>query len=304
MMRRLLRSLTLLLLSALFLARASETSLPTALGFSDPDLYRIVAVRTSQIGELPAWIEVQMGALRPITATATGLQQALVEVYLDDGGPGSHSLLPGSGVLMPEGRGWRDAVRLSADGALWWRSIAPLHEGEGVVLTGPFQVPLSKEGDSLRVHLPHPLAEGTRIVAISGVHHPFSETAWRPFSASQSPWAFSGAPSLAPVVGLYPGGADELRALQTSARLQAKPVLAMSLLGGVSPGMLLILWGLVMFVGASLMRWWGSMRWWGEGHGLERPQPWLIGDEDFDGASERSAETSAPSLASRSEKFS
>lgn len=268
-LRRSLVALSMLLTAAL--SAAAEVAPPTALGFSDPELYTVRAVRTSAVGVAPAWVEVEMGALRPLSATATGLQQAVVEVYLDDGGLGIAELLPGSGVRMPNGRGWRDAVRLSADGVQWWRSVPPIEEGGNPTLLGPSTLPFSRTGAVVRFTLPHPLSEGTRIVAISGVHHPFSTDGWRPFSATPNPWSFTGDPALAPVVGLYPGGDEALKALQRTGVLQSRMVPALLRWRSPAWGVLFVALGLGVFSAATLLRWWRSRRWWSESAPLEAP---------------------------------
>lgn len=187
---------------------------PTSPLFGNVATYDLVAVRWSAPEAWPAWLEIELGAVDTGGAGPLGLRQPIVEVYVDDASGGATALLPGSGLRMPDGDGWRYAARVTGDGAWWWR-VDPVTERWST----PEPLAAAVDGRTVRLAWPLPWPEDVRVYAISGVHDPFASDGWRPFSASPSPWAFaSDEPSGPPIVDLLPGDADAwLRARETGA---------------------------------------------------------------------------------------
>lgn len=185
---------------------------PTSPVFADPAWYDIVEVRWAADG-LPV-LEIELAAIDPIGPGPMGMRQPIVEVYVDDGSGGASDLLPGSGLRMPNGDGWRDAVRVTGDGVWWWRADA-----EGERLAAPVPLPAMVDGRIVRISWPSPAPDGARLYAISGVHDPFSADGWRPFGPTPSPWAFAAEAPGPPVVDVVPGGVDAWQWLQESGAL-------------------------------------------------------------------------------------
>lgn len=194
---------------------------PTAGAYADVNLYRLEALATSPAGALPAWVEVTLGALAAPDAEPEelGLLQAIVEIYVLDGLVGVSELLPGSGLRLAAGRGWRDALRLTFDGGFGWSAVRSDAQGTlAVVATeGPFPLDVVRSGRTLRVMLPLPLPEGAQVFAISGVHDPFSASGWRALAAAPAPFAFAAdEPGRPAIIDLAPGTAgDYQRVVET-----------------------------------------------------------------------------------------
>jgi hypothetical protein len=186
---------------------------PTSPVFADPAWYDLVALRWRD-GIEPA-LEIELGAIDPAGQGAFGMRQPIIEVYVDDGSGGATELLPGSGLRMPDGDGWRTALRLTGDGAWWWRVDA---EGGGVA--PPLALPFEVEGRVVRVAWPLAVPEGARVYAISGVHDPFSVDGWRRFTEAPSPWAFAAEEPGPPVVDVLPGDAATWERMRATGMLQ------------------------------------------------------------------------------------
>jgi hypothetical protein len=190
---------------------------PTSDAYADVALYTLERLVTSAPGEAPGWVEVTLGALHASASAdpeALGVYQAVVEIYVDDGEIGFSELLPGSGLRMAPGRGWRDAIRLTHEGAFLWSALrAP--EGDRVRLVGmgaPRSLTVLRRNQTLRVELPTPLPAGARVYAISGVHDPFAASGWRALAPSPAPFAFAAEQaSRPPIISLLPGDADTYR---------------------------------------------------------------------------------------------
>lgn len=185
---------------------------PTVDSYADVALYQLLDLRSSDAGVEPGWVEVTLGALHAADAAdpgSLGLYQALVEIYIDDGAVGFAELLPGSGLRMADGRGWRDALRLTHEGAFGWSA---LRAGDAAAPTlvgmrGPQAAVASRSDRTLRVTLPQALTPNSRVYAISGVHDPFASSGWRSLASAPAPFAFaSDAPGRPPIIDLYPGG--------------------------------------------------------------------------------------------------
>lgn len=211
--------------SASSIAEAPEVGVPPGLRaptsplFGDVAWYDLVALRWSDPGAWPAWLEIELAAVDTGGAGPLGLRQPIVEVYVDDGSGGATALLPGSGLRMPPGDGWRYAARVTGDGAWGWR-VDPVTERWST----PEPLAAGVDGRVVRIAWPWPRPEDARVYAISGVHDPFSADGWRAFSPTPSPWAFSaGDPVGPPVVDVLPGDAAAWERVRASGELRRAP---------------------------------------------------------------------------------
>jgi hypothetical protein len=198
---------------------------PTSDPFANVDLYRLEGLTTSAAGVEPAWVEVTVGALAEPMGGAPlglGLLQAIIEIYVVDDQPGFSELLPGSGLQMAAGRGWRDALRLTHEGAFGWQAVLSHVDGSLALvgMEGPIPRSVVRTGRTLRVALPAALPEGASVMAISGVHDPFSPTGWRAIAAAPSPFAFaSDDPGRPAIIDLAPGDAAAYQRVVATAEL-------------------------------------------------------------------------------------
>lgn len=177
---------------------------PTSPAYADVAWYDLLAVRWVEPAVDTVWLEVEVAAADPAGPGPLGLRQPIIEVYVDDGGGGAATLLPGSGLRMPEGDGWHHAVRVTGDGVWWWEAAA---DGRG--LLPPRPLPAVLDGRVVRIAWPAaaPPADA-RVYAVSGVYDPFSADGWRPLAGSASPWAFASEAGGPPVIDVLPGGTD------------------------------------------------------------------------------------------------
>src|SRR5690606_29194502 len=67
---------------------------------------------------------VTLGAIDVSEGTALGFGSVVIDVYRDGAPGGRETTLDGPGRLMPAGRGWDYAVRLTPDGASGFRYVA------------------------------------------------------------------------------------------------------------------------------------------------------------------------------------
>lgn len=176
---------------------------PTSPVYAEYAWYDLVAVRWVEPDATRVWLEVELAATDPAGAGPLGLRQPIVEVYVDDGGGGAATLLPGSGLRMPDGDGWRHAVRITGDGVWWWEAAV---DGRG--LLPPRSLPAVLDGRVVRIAWPADLPVDVRVYAISGVYDPFSADGWRPLARVASPWAFASEEGAPPVIDVLPGGTD------------------------------------------------------------------------------------------------
>jgi hypothetical protein len=181
---------------------------PTAPRYADAALYDLVDVRALQ-GDLLR-LQVELGAVDPSGGLALGLTQPIIEVYLDTGPGGASSLLPGSGMRMPDGDGWNVAVRISGDGAWGWTA----DELGAVDLSRPVLLDAVVRERTVTVLTPFPYQPDARLYAISGVYDAFRADGWRGVERTPSPWAFSSPEPALPVIDVFPADpAAQARAL-------------------------------------------------------------------------------------------
>lgn len=176
---------------------------PTSPAYADVAWYDLVAIRWVEPDAGRLWLEVELAAVDPAGTGPLGLRQPIVEVYVDVGGGGAATLLPGSGLRMPEGDGWRHAVRITGDGVWWWEAAV---DGRG--LLPPQPLPAVLDGRVVRIAWPTNRPDDARVYAVSGVYDPFSPDGWRPLATAPSPWAFASEAGGPPVIDVLPGGVD------------------------------------------------------------------------------------------------
>lgn len=224
---------------------------PTSPLYADPAWYDLVAVRWVEPDTTSLWLEIELAAVDVGGVGALGLRQPIVEVYVDDGGGGAATLLSGSGLRMPDGDGWRQAVRVTGDGVWWWEATV---DGRG--LLPPRQLPAVVEGRVVRIAWPTARPVDARLYAIAGVHDPFSADGWRPMGTEPSPWAFASDVPGPPVVDVLPGGHEVLRKVRETGAL-VRP----SDPGTEDRGVMRWRWWVLMGIGlglASAGLWWRS----------------------------------------------
>jgi hypothetical protein len=175
---------------------------PTSPVYADAAWYDLVAVRWVEPDADRVWLEVELAAVDAAGTGPLGLRQPIVEVYVDVGGGGAATLLPGSGLRMPEGDGWRYAVRITGDGVWWWEAAV---DGRG--LLPPRSLPAVLDGRVVRIAWPTAAPGDARVYAISGVYDPFSPDGWRRLARTPSPWAFASEDGGPPVIDVLPGDA-------------------------------------------------------------------------------------------------
>ena len=175
---------------------------PTSPAYADAAWYDLVSVRWVEPDADRVWLEIELAAVDAAGPGPLGLRQPIVEVYVDDGGGGAATLLPGSGLRMPDGDGWRHAVRITGDGVWWWEAAI---DGRG--LLPPRSLPAVVDGRVVRIAWPTAAPGDARVYAISGVYDPFSPDGWRPLARAPSPWAFASEDGGPPVIDVLPGDA-------------------------------------------------------------------------------------------------
>ncbi|HEX7000242.1 MAG TPA: glucodextranase DOMON-like domain-containing protein, partial [Trueperaceae bacterium] len=145
----------------------------------------------------PATLRVAMGAVELDESQPAGFNRSVVDVYLDLAEGGATATLQGPGMLMPPGKGWEYAVRISPRGA--FGAPAPFEEGQSVEWS---PLDLAIDGDVLVVGLPDGIGPDLDVFALSGVFDAFSPHSWRPLAAAPSPWSYSGTEQVVPVIDL------------------------------------------------------------------------------------------------------
>ena len=100
------------------------------------------------------------------------------------GDSGLTSLLPGSGLVLPDGEAWNYAFQLTGDHLRAFQATA----------AGPVELDAELQliDEHLYVLTAEPALTEPRVAAITGLYSPFHETGWRPLEPVASPWAFSG----------------------------------------------------------------------------------------------------------------
>lgn len=113
-----------------------------------------------------------------------GFSHPIIEVYIGGGDSGLTSLLPGSGLVLPDGEAWNYAFQLTGDHLRAFRATA----------AGPVELDAELQliDEHLYVLTAEPALTEPRVAAITGLYSPFHETGWRPLEPVASPWAFSG----------------------------------------------------------------------------------------------------------------
>jgi len=233
------------------------------------------AAGTTELGWLDGGgsvVRVTLGAIELSESTALGFGSVVIDLYLDGAPGGRQVTLDGPGMLLPSGRGWEYAVRLTPDGATGYRYVAP-DEADGAAVpvdpstdvtqanegveagaesgqrnepTAAFEhvpVGVTLQGARLSVETPWDFPGEVMIYALTGVHDPFNPTGWRPLADAPSPWAYSGGEQVVPVIDLLaPNQGAQEHALRTG-------ILPLPLAPGRDAG---ALWLVLMAVGLAV----------------------------------------------------
>lgn len=179
---------------------------PTAARFADPAWYDLLALGWGSTDE-GRTLDLELGAIdaeRP-------LLQPIVEAYLLSRDATAHVLLPGTDLEVPDGYGWRVALRVTEAGAWAWNADAEVVEPQ------PLEALVA--GRTVRLVWPDDLPSEGTWVAIAGVYDPFAENGWRPIGVEPSPWAFAAPTAVPPVVSVLPGGGEALERLHATQAL-------------------------------------------------------------------------------------
>lgn len=133
--------------------------------------------------------------------------QAITELYLHDaeaaarGRAGRAALLPGSGMHLPEGRGWHAAFRVVGETVqMFSPDGAPSPEAFPDEVTGAYGARVRREGNTLFITTALQMPGRFSLYGMTGVYDPFSETGWRALRAEPSPWGFSSLDQGVPVL--------------------------------------------------------------------------------------------------------
>ncbi len=137
-------------------------------------------------------LRLEMGAWSNPLGLENGFSHPIIEIYIGGGEHGSSELLPGSGLVLPDGETWTVALQLTGDHARGW-----FVDETGVA---EFTPSLQLLDDHLYVMTEQPRIEAPRLAALSGLYSPFHQTGWRPLETAESPWAFSSEEQQFPVV--------------------------------------------------------------------------------------------------------
>ena len=224
---------------------------PTSPAYAEAAWYDLVTIRWVEPDAATVWLEVELAAVDPGGPGPLGLRQPIIEVYVDDGGGGAASLLPGSGLRMPDGDGWRHAVRITGDGVWWWEATV---DGRG--LLPPRSLPAVLDGRVVRIAWPTDPPGDARVYAISGVYDPFSPDGWRPLARTPSPWAFASEQDGPPVIDVLPGGVDVWERVRDDRMLVRDPKVT-----GAGGGPTRWYWWVLMGLGLGIASgglWWRS----------------------------------------------
>lgn len=181
---------------------------PTAPVYADAADFDLQGVTLTDDKNLT--VRVAMGALTNPGGLPNGFSNPVIEVYLDTGDGGARALLPGSGMGLAPKHGWNVALRVTGDEA-----YAVQAQPDGTPGSWPrLPVKVEVQGTSLVLQTSLPRPARAELYAVVGVYDPFRQDAWRPLSATVSPWAFSSASQRVPVVDVLASGmADQRRAI-------------------------------------------------------------------------------------------
>jgi hypothetical protein len=119
---------------------------------------------------------------------SNGFTFPITEVYIDDqSGTGSATLLPGSGMRLPQGATWKYAFKLTGDTLQIFQATANGWQD----VTDRYPTNLRVQGTSIIVSSSLPRPEKLDLYGVVGSYTGFNETGWMPMSRSESPWAYS-----------------------------------------------------------------------------------------------------------------
>ncbi len=117
-----------------------------------------------------------------------GFTFPVIEVYIDDqSGTGNATLLPGSGMRLPQGATWNYAFKLTGDTLQVFQASANGWQD----VTSRYPTNLTVQGTSIVVSSSLPRPEKLDLYGVVGSYTGFNETGWTPMSRTESPWAYS-----------------------------------------------------------------------------------------------------------------
>lgn len=160
---------------------------PTAVVYRTPgvfDAQKFEVLDTPDFG-----FSLTMGQLNNPWNLPNGFSLPVIEIYLDTHEGGSATLLPGSGMMLPESSSWRYAFKLTGDN-FQMLSAEPGSESY-VDVTEAFGASLKVEGNTLTVTTDLARPDEFSIYGMVGGYDPFTDYGWRPVQTAASPWAFS-----------------------------------------------------------------------------------------------------------------
>lgn len=160
-------------------------STPTATTMRDREAFDIVNVSVPE-GEGFA-LTVGLGR------ASERFPQAILEFYLSDteSEGGTATLLPGSGMRLPEGERWLYAVRLIGDSV----QVFEGRSGQAVQVTEAAGARLEVSGTTFSLRTRLPLPRHFSLYGVAGSYDPFSQTGWRQLRDEASPWGYAGSQS-------------------------------------------------------------------------------------------------------------
>jgi hypothetical protein len=165
---------------------------PTASAFRSTDPFDLIRITVPDAPTFGVQLEY---ALIP---AEDAFPQAITELYVHDGDaaargePGRAALLPGSGMRLPEGRGWHLAVRVVGE-RVWVFSPegGPDEADFPTEVTEAVNARVEREGNLLTLTTDVPVPGRFSLYGMTGVYDPFSETGWRAVRTQPSPWSFA-----------------------------------------------------------------------------------------------------------------
>lgn len=179
-------------------AGASTLTAPTSAMYRNlaPFDIREIAVLDEETLEL----RIEMAGWSNPLGLENGFSHPIIEVYVGGGEYGSSELLPGSGMVLPDGETWTVALQLTGDHARGW-----FVDDGGV---NEFTPSLQLLDDRLYVMTELDRIGTPRLAAISGLYSPFHQTGWRPLETTENAWAFSSDEQQFPVVDVLALGQE------------------------------------------------------------------------------------------------
>ena len=175
---------------------------PTAAVFRDSSSFDLTSLEL--LDEPTLTLRLTFAALPNPLNLPNGFSLPIAEVYIGDETPGSSTLLPGSGMRLPDAASWHYAFKLTGD-----RVQVFIADGGTVTELGAADgLELSVLDNALTLQTPLPRPEQPTLYALVGAYSPFSDSGWQNLSSLPAPWAFSSTEQTVPVVDVLADNAD------------------------------------------------------------------------------------------------